>query len=93
MAAIVGIDLGTTTTVAARFNEAGMPEVVTNWKGQAFIHSAFWFSKDNAYEPADIGDIARGLVGSRKVLSVSTSATWGRTSVIRPMGDITRPRS
>ncbi len=63
MAAIVGIDLGTTTTVAARFNEAGMPEVVTNWKGQAFIHSAFWFSKDNAYEPADIGDIARGLVG------------------------------
>jgi molecular chaperone DnaK (HSP70) len=63
VAAIVGIDLGTTTTVAARFNEAGMPEVVTNWKGQAFIHSAFWFSKDNAYEPADIGDIARGLVG------------------------------
>ena len=63
MAAIVGIDLGTTTTVAARFNEAGMPEVVTNWKGQAFVHSAFWFSKDNAYEPADIGDIARGLVG------------------------------
>jgi molecular chaperone DnaK (HSP70) len=63
VAAIVGIDLGTTTTVAARFNEAGMPEVVTNWKGQAFVHSAFWFSKDNAYEPADIGDIARGLVG------------------------------
>ena len=63
MAAIVGIDLGTTTTVAARFNEAGMPEVVTNWKGQAFVHSAFWFSRDNAYEPADIGDIARGLVG------------------------------
>ena len=30
---IIGIDLGTTTTLVARFNEAGKPEMTNNSEG------------------------------------------------------------
>ena len=64
MGAIIGIDLGTTTTVAARFNEAGHPEVLPSWvSNRAFTHSAFWFNAENPDVPSYIGDLARSLVG------------------------------
>jgi molecular chaperone DnaK (HSP70) len=63
MGAIVGIDLGTTTTLAARFNAGGEPEVVPLWNGENFIHSAFFFDADNPDEPAHIGEIARDAAG------------------------------
>lgn len=64
MGAIIGIDLGTTTTVAARFNEAGHAEIVPSWvDGLAFTHSAFWFERENPGQPTTIGKIARGLAG------------------------------
>jgi molecular chaperone DnaK len=63
MGAIIGIDLGTTTTVAARFNAGGDPEVITLWNDSVFVHSAFRFDSDNPDEPADIGEGARDAVG------------------------------
>lgn len=63
MGAIIGIDLGTTTTVAARFNAGGEPEVVPLWNDANFIHSAFFFEADNPGEPAQIGEIARDAAG------------------------------
>ena len=63
MGAIIGIDLGTTTTVAARFNAGGEPEVVPLWNDANFIHSAFFFDADNPDAPAQIGEIARDAVG------------------------------
>jgi molecular chaperone DnaK (HSP70) len=63
MGAIIGIDLGTTTTVAARFNAGGEPEVVPLWNDANFIHSAFFFEADNPDEPAQVGEIARDAAG------------------------------
>ncbi len=63
MGAIVGIDLGTTTTVAARFNAGGEPEGVDLWNDEKFIHSAFFFEAANPDEPALIGEMARDAVG------------------------------
>ena len=36
---IIGIDLGTTTTLVARFNEAGKPEITTNTAGEGITPS------------------------------------------------------
>jgi molecular chaperone DnaK len=66
MGAIIGIDLGTTTTVAARFNAGGEPEVVPLWNDANFIHSAFFFEADNPDEPALIGEMARDAAGNRQ---------------------------
>lgn len=63
MGAIVGIDLGTTTTIAARFNAGGEPEGVDLWNDEKFIHSAFFFEADNPDEPALIGEMARDAAG------------------------------
>ena len=59
---IIGIDLGTTTTVVSRINEAGKPELIPNWDSQPFTHSAIWFSKDSPLQPI-IGASAREVAG------------------------------
>jgi molecular chaperone DnaK len=66
MGVIIGIDLGTTTTVAARFNAGGEPEVVPLWNDANFIHSAFFFDADNPDEAALIGEMARDAAGNRQ---------------------------
>ena len=63
MGAIVGIDLGTTTTVAARFNAGGEPEGVDLWNDEKYIHSAFFFEASNPDVPAIIGEMARDAAG------------------------------
>lgn len=59
---IIGIDLGTTTTVVSRINEAGRPEPIMNWENQSFTHSALYFPKENPRQPI-IGSSAREVVG------------------------------
>ena len=59
---IIGIDLGTTTTVVSRLNEAGRPEVIMNWENQPFTHSALHFTKDSPKQPI-IGSTAREVAG------------------------------
>ena len=63
MGAIVGIDLGTTTTVAARFNAGGEPEGVDLWNDEKYIHSAFFFEASNPDVPSIIGEMARDAAG------------------------------
>jgi len=41
--AIIGIDLGTTTTVVARLNEVGKPQILMNWDNMPFTYSALEF--------------------------------------------------
>jgi molecular chaperone DnaK len=59
---IIGIDLGTTTTVVSRINEAGKPELIMNWDNQPFTHSSIWFTKDSPLQPV-IGSTARENAG------------------------------
>jgi molecular chaperone DnaK len=59
---IIGIDLGTTTTVVSRLNEAGRPEIVMNWENQPYTHSALHFTKDSPKQPI-IGSTAREVAG------------------------------
>ena len=43
MAHLLGIDLGTTTTIVARVDESGAPEIVRDWEGEAITPSALCF--------------------------------------------------
>ena len=43
MAHLLGIDLGTTTTIVARVDEAGTPEIVRDWEGEAITPTALCF--------------------------------------------------
>ena len=43
MAHLLGIDLGTTTTIVARIDASGAPEVVRDWDGQEVTPTAVAF--------------------------------------------------
>ena len=43
MAHLLGIDLGTTTTIVARVDESGAPEIIRDWEGEAITPSALCF--------------------------------------------------
>ena len=61
-ALIIGIDLGTTTTVVSRINEAGKPELIMNWDNCPFTDSAIWFPEDSPAQPI-FGSTALGMIG------------------------------
>lgn len=46
MANIIGIDLGTSTTLLARLSNSGEPIIVPNKDGEPLTHSAVWFESD-----------------------------------------------
>ena len=75
---IIGIDLGTSTTLVARFNEAGKPEITCNSAGEPFTSSAIRFIAD--FEP-DIGFEAMKCIGLDNVFSefkreMGTDKSW-----------------
>ena len=43
MAHLLGIDLGTTTTIVARIDDAGTPEIIRDWEGEAITQTAVAF--------------------------------------------------
>jgi molecular chaperone DnaK len=49
--AILGIDLGTTTTVVARLNEVGKPQILMNWENMPFTFSSVEFAADGEGVP------------------------------------------
>jgi len=49
--AILGIDLGTTTTVVALLNEVGKPQILMNWENMPFTYSSIEFTDDEAGAP------------------------------------------
>src|SRR3954471_22996640 len=55
MAAIVGIDLGTTNSVVARLNAYGRPEVIANREGRNITPSVIYFGA----QPPAVGDEAK----------------------------------
>lgn len=57
---IIGIDLGTSKTCVARFNQSGMPEVTYNSAGEPFTPSAIQFV--TGFEP-EIGFEAKKCLG------------------------------
>ena len=48
---ILSIDLGTTTTVMARLNEVGKPQIVMNWENLPFTYSAVEFAEEDPKQP------------------------------------------
>jgi molecular chaperone DnaK (HSP70) len=60
---IIGIDLGTTTTLVARFNEAGKPEITNNVEGNPITPSVI-----------QIDDAGNVIIGSeaKKFLGTGT---------------------
>lgn len=56
----IGIDLGTSTTLMARLNEAGQAEIVRNDEGDNLTHSAVWFE---TADKAVIGKEAKRMLG------------------------------
>lgn len=46
MANIIGIDLGTSTTLLARLSNSGEPIIVPNKDGENLTHSAVWFESE-----------------------------------------------
>jgi molecular chaperone DnaK len=83
---IIGIDLGTTTTLVARFNDAGRPEILPNRAGQDITPSVVQIL-DNG--DIIVGDEAKKLVGTGTPnvfaefkREIGTDKTWdvnGRT--------------
>ncbi len=60
MATIIGIDLGTSTTLMAELNSAGQPEIIKNEEGDNLTHSAVYFEPDST---AIVGKEAKKLLG------------------------------
>jgi molecular chaperone DnaK len=60
MANLIGIDLGTSTTLMAVLNAAGEPEIVKNEEGDNLTYSAVLFESDSK---ATIGKEAKKLLG------------------------------
>jgi molecular chaperone DnaK len=48
MANIIGIDLGTSTTLLARLSNSGEPILVPNKDGESLTHSAVWFDSEKS---------------------------------------------
>jgi len=67
MAAIVGIDLGTTNSVVARLNAYGRPEVIANREGRSITPSVVYFGS----EPPAVGDEAKewARLGNEEIAS------------------------
>jgi molecular chaperone DnaK len=61
---IIGIDLGTTTTLVARFNEAGKPEITNNDTGNPITPSVIQIEDGGA---VIIGDEAKKFLGGGSV--------------------------
>lgn len=60
MANLIGIDLGTSTTLMAALNAAGQPEIVKNDEGDNLTHSAVLFEADSK---VTVGKEAKKLLG------------------------------
>ena len=89
---IIGIDLGTTTTVVSRLNEAGRPEIVMNWENQPYTHSALHFTKDSPKQPV-IGSTAREVAGVEEGAFKEYKRDMGTERVYHAHGEEYTPTS
>jgi molecular chaperone DnaK (HSP70) len=75
---IIGIDLGTTTTLVARFNEAGKPEITNNVEGNPITPSVIQI--DDAGNVIIGSEAKNSLAPARPMCLPNSNVRWAPTS-------------
>ena len=60
--AIIGIDLGTTNSLAAQLDESGSPQIIHNSEGMNLTPSVVWFN-DSSKKSFKVGLEAKNNIG------------------------------
>jgi molecular chaperone DnaK len=81
---IIGIDLGTTTTLIATLSQSGDAVIVNNQAGETLTQSAIWFEDANR---ANIGTEAKKMVGLADNVFVEFKRDMGDESVVHKVFD------
>jgi molecular chaperone DnaK len=81
---IIGIDLGTTTTLIATLSQSGDAIIVNNQAGEKLTQSAIWFEDANR---ANIGTEAKKMVGVADNVFVEFKRDMGDESVVHKVFD------
>ena len=81
---IIGIDLGTTTTLIATLSQSGDAIIVSNAAGEQLTQSAIWFEDANR---ALIGSEAKMMVGGADNVFVEFKRDMGNEKVVHKVFD------
>ena len=81
---IIGIDLGTTTTLIATLSQSGEAVIVNNQAGEKLTQSAIWFEDTNR---ATIGTEAKQMVGGADNLFVEFKRDMGDEKIVHKVFD------
>ena len=81
---IIGIDLGTTTTLIATLSQSGDAVIVNNQAGEKLTQSAIWFEDANR---ANIGTEAKKMVGVADNVFVEFKRDMGDESIVHKAFD------
>ena len=81
---IIGIDLGTTTTLIATLSQSGDAVIVNNQAGEKLTQSAIWFEDANR---ANIGTEAKKMVGVADNVFVEFKRDMGDEGIVHKVFD------
>jgi molecular chaperone DnaK len=81
---IIGIDLGTTTTLIATLSQSGDAVIVNNQAGEKLTQSAIWFEDANR---ANIGTEAKKMVGVADNVFVEFKRDMGDENIVHKAFD------
>jgi molecular chaperone DnaK len=81
---IIGIDLGTTTTLIATLSQSGEAVIVNNPAGEKLTQSAIWFEDANR---ANIGTEAKKMVGAADNVFVEFKRDMGEEKIVHKVFD------
>lgn len=81
---IIGIDLGTTTTLIATLSQSGDAVIVNNQAGEKLTQSAIWFEDANR---ANIGTEAKKMVGVADNVFVEFKRDMGDENIVHKVFD------
>jgi len=81
---IIGIDLGTTTTLIATLSQSGDAVIINNQAGEKLTQSAIWFEDANR---ANIGTEAKKMVGVADNVFVEFKRDMGDENIVHKVFD------
>ncbi len=81
---IIGIDLGTTTTLIATLSQSGDAVIINNQAGEKLTQSAIWFEDANR---ANIGTEAKKMVGVADNVFVEFKRDMGDEKIVHKVFD------
>jgi molecular chaperone DnaK len=81
---IIGIDLGTTTTLIATLSQSGDAVIINNQAGEKLTQSAIWFEDANR---ANIGTEAKKMVGIADNVFVEFKRDMGDEKIVHKVFD------